>query len=207
MDDVSLAGWLESLAAKKPTPGGGAVAALAAAISAAQLEMVAAYTTGPKWQDSETRMKELIKKLGGLRSDALALVQADAEAFAKVGSAYQMPKETEDEKTIRKSAVQKALAEAAGPPTKTAQLAARLVEIAAELAKTGNQSVISDVAVGASMARVALEAAIVNIEINAHALEDALVQKTLRAAVGEATGAIQDAGTVTGAVRDRLAAS
>ncbi len=207
MDSVGLAAWLDSLAAKQPTPGGGAVAALAAAISAAQLEMVSAYTTGPKWQDREARMNELSEELAKLRVKALELAESDAEAFAKVGSAYGMPKETNSQKADRKVAIQKALKAAAEPPMQTAKLSERLTEIATEISTSGNPNVISDVAVGASMAKASLEAAIANIEINQHALEDAQAKKLLQAAVQDAQDAIQDTDAVIETVRDQMGAS
>ena len=57
MLDVRIAEWLDELADRKPTPGGGAVAALCAASSAALLEMVGNYTTGKKWADREEAMR------------------------------------------------------------------------------------------------------------------------------------------------------
>lgn len=207
MDNVTINDWLESLAAKVPTPGGGAVAALAAAVAAAQLGMVAAYTTGPKWQDREERMQELSAELADLRAAALGLVSADAKAFSAVGAAYQLPKETEAEKTARKVAIQQSLALAADPSAKTAQLATHLVKIAEEIAASGNPSVISDVAVSASVARAALESAIVNIEINEHALEDLGTKQDLKQAVVDATEAIQDADVVIETVRDQIGAA
>lgn len=204
MNSVSINDWLESLAAKVPTPGGGAVAALAAAIAAAQLGMVAIYTTGPKWQDREAQMQELHKELAELRNKALALVEADAAAFAKVGAAYGLSKETDGEKAARAQTIQEALAGAADPPVKTAQLAGRLVEIAAEIATTGNPSVISDVAVGASLAKASLESAIVNIEINEHSIKDPSAKQKLRQAVEDASDFIQEADNVVGVVRDGM---
>lgn len=207
MNDASIKDWLDSLAAKQPTPGGGAVAALAAAMAAAQLNMVTAYTTGPKWQDREARMHELSKQLMSLRTQALVIAKDDAEAFASLGAAYKLPKEGEAEKTRRQATIQSALAAAAEPPVKTAELAGQVAEIAGELVDAGNPSVLSDVAVGASMARAALESAIVNIEINACGIKDKAVQKRLRLAVEDATDFIQDTDVVIEAVRDRLEAA
>lgn len=207
MNDAKIKDWLDSLAAKQPTPGGGAVAALAAAMAAAQLNMVTAYTTGPKWQDREARMQSLSKILTGLRAEALDVAKDDAEAFAKLGAAYKLPKASQAEMSIRNAAVQTALAGAAQPPVKTAELGGKIMEIAGELVESGNPSVISDVAVGASLARAALESAIVNIEINARGIKNKTVQKQLRTAVEGASDSIQAADIVMVAVRERLEAA
>lgn len=199
--DSTITNWLDSLAAQTPTPGGGAVAALSAAIAAAQLGMVAAYTTGVKWQDREEQMKEFVEETTALRSQALELMQADAEAFSKVGAAYQLPKDSPE----RAEAIQQALAQAADPPSKVARLAARVVEVAEDLATSGNPNVISDVAVGASMAKASLESAIVNIQINEKSLKNTEVKSTLKAAVAQAEKAIKSADAVIKTVKEQLA--
>ncbi|HSX24077.1 MAG TPA: cyclodeaminase/cyclohydrolase family protein [Candidatus Saccharimonadales bacterium] len=204
MDNIKVTDWLDNLAAKTPAPGGGAVAALAAAVAAAQLGMVAVYTTGPKWQDREVQMQELNEQLALLRTEALALVQADTEAFAKVGAAYQLPKTSDVETAARSAAIQKALAAAAEPPVQTAKVAELLVEIAAKLAHAGNPNVISDVAVGAALARSALEAAIVNIEINERELVDAAAKHSLQSAAQHANEIILKAQEVIKTVRKQI---
>lgn len=204
MNSSTIDDWLDSLAAKQPTPGGGAVAALAAAMSAAQLNMVTAYTTGPKWQDREQRMKDLSRSLSDLRVQALEIAKQDAEAFAKLSAAYKIPDSGDSQKSQRGSAIQQALTEAAVPPTKTAQLAGKLVAIAEELVEAGNPNVVSDVAVGASLARAALESAIVNIEINAKDIRDSQVKSSLKQEVEDAVDFIQDVDVIVESVRDKL---
>ena len=46
MEGESIGGWLEALASSAPAPGGGAAAALEAAMAAALLEMVCNLTIG-----------------------------------------------------------------------------------------------------------------------------------------------------------------
>lgn len=205
MERDAIQDWLNALAAKQPTPGGGAAAALQAAIAAALIGMVTIYTTGPKWTDREARMKQLNKEAAELRAKALALVQADAAAFDQVGAAYRLPKGTPDEKMARTVAIQQALTGAANPPSDIVLLAIRLVEVAEEIADKGNPNVISDVAVASSTARAALEAAIVNIEINEQAITDEPTKKWLKETVDQATKAIKKADTVTERVRKGLA--
>lgn len=204
MQNVKISDWLEDLASKNPTPGGGAVAALSAAISAAQLGMVAAYTTGPKWLAVEARMNIIGVELTKIRNEALSLAEADAKAFSAVGNAYKMPKDSTNEKSARKTEIQNALTLAVEPPIETSRLAMKLVNFAVVLAETGNPNVVSDVAVGASLAKAALESAIVNIEINMYSIIDEATKKKLVSAVEDATDAIQDADGVVETVRDRM---
>lgn len=171
---MHVVAWLESLASKKPTPGGGAVAALNAAVAAAQLEMVINFTTGPKWQDREAKMMEYCDQLLHLREEALELVEKDAEAFSRVSEAYKSKDET---------AIQKACIEASIPPQEVVKVAENILKIADEIKDSSNPNVISDVGVAAISAKAAVGSAILNIEINAAALSDkAEKDKLLQAA-------------------------
>ncbi len=204
MDRTSVKEWLERLSAKVPVPGGGAVAALAAAISAAQLGMVSAYTTGPKWQDREAEMQSFNDELSSLREQAILLMSKDAEAFTNVRTAYNLPRTTDKEKAERHEVIQRSLAVAAEPPRQTTELALRLTDIAEKLVTICNPNVISDVAVAVSMTRAALESAIVNIEINKQQLEDAGTTRKLQSAIQESEAAMQKADEIVSAVRKRI---
>jgi formiminotetrahydrofolate cyclodeaminase len=201
----SVETWLQELADRTPTPGGGGAAALMAAISAALVGMVTAYTTGEKWQDREARMKELNAEAAELRAAALGLVAEDEAAFAAVGAAYRLPRGTDAEKSERATAIQAALVEAAKPPAGVAQVARRLVDIAGELVDSGNPNVVSDVGVASAAAQAALQAAVLNIEINLRQITDPQAGTDLRAEVAAATDSVERAGTFTERVREAIA--
>lgn len=201
----SVETWLQELAGRTPTPGGGGAAALTAAISAALIGMVTEYTTGEKWQDREARMKELNAEAAELRAAALGLVAEDEAAFAAVGAAYRMPRGTDAEKSERATAIQAALVEAAHPPAGVARVARRLVDIAGELVDSGNPNVVSDVGVASAAAQAALQGAVLNIEINLRQIADPQAGMDLRAQVAAATDSIERAGAVTERVREAIA--
>jgi methenyltetrahydrofolate cyclohydrolase len=180
MKDETISDWLAGLSARQATPGGGAVAALSVAASAGLIGMVTNYTTGPKWSDREEHMKHLNAEAAVVREQALGLMDEDAKAFAAVGAAYTLPKATEAEQKARAEVMQVALQVAAQPPHQIGLLAARVLDMAEELVGAGNPAVVSDVAVAASMARAALEGAIINIEINAANIKDASIADKLR---------------------------
>lgn len=201
----SVETWLQELAGRTPTPGGGGAAALTAAISAALIGMVTAYTTGEKWHDREARMKELNAEAAELRAAALGLVTEDEAAFAAVGAAYRMPRGTDAEKSERAAAIQVALVEAAQPPAGVARVARRLVDMAGELVDSGNRNVVSDVGVASAAAQAALQGAVLNIEINLRQITDPQAGTDLRAEVAAATDSIERAGAVTERVREAIA--
>ena len=82
MRDDTIAAFLDQLAARVPAPGGGATAALHAAQAAALIAMVARYSHGARY--NAELMDRIITEADELRQDALALAEADAEAFGAV---------------------------------------------------------------------------------------------------------------------------
>jgi formiminotetrahydrofolate cyclodeaminase len=189
--------WLGVLGSRTPTPGGGAAAAMLAAVSASLLQMVSLYTTGQRWSDREERMLEIAAEAADLRAAALELAHADELAFASVGAAYGLPKGSDEERARHQAAVQEALLGAVQPPLRVGELSVRLVALATELAGAGNPNVISDVAVASSSARAALESAVVNIEINRGSLRDPGVVARLGTDVERLTEAARAAESVT----------
>lgn len=205
MDDSnSICEWLEELAARQPTPGGGAAAALAAATAAGLVGMVSIYTTGRKWQDQEPMMLAINQRAAELRTAAVALMAADAEAFGKVGDAYKLPSGTEQESANRKEAIELALTAAAQPPRETLSIAVEIVSITRQLVETANPNVISDVAVAASFAKSAIESAIVNIEINEGLIKSSTTKQSLRSAVSASSESYADTDHIIAAVRQKL---
>lgn len=173
IDDQRLGSWLEGLASAAPAPGGGAAAALQVAVGAALVEMVCNLTIGkPRYAEHEATMVAALEQAGELRSQALLLADADAEAFLGVSRAYKLPKDTEEERAARTDAIQSALVTAADVPLRTAEAAADVIGLTERILEGANVNVISDVAVAASSARAGLEAAKINVEINLSAMAD-----------------------------------
>jgi len=206
MENTTLKQWLEELASQQPTPGGGGAAALAAAVAAGLIGMVSIYTTGEKWPDRRDRMQAISNEAAILRAEALGLMQADADAFAKVGAAYALTKDTKDDIAYRLEMIQYALQEAAKPPTVVVNLGTKLLALAESIVPEGNPNVISDVAVAASQIRAALEGAIVNIEINAKLITNEQAKEKLALVISTAEEAIEGTNAVVAAVRGRITA-
>jgi formiminotetrahydrofolate cyclodeaminase len=182
MDDDSLGGFLDALASSEPAPGGGAAAALSAALGAALVSMVCNLTIGkPRYAAHEQTMRLALAGAEEARATALLLVSEDAEAFSAVGAAYKLPKETDEEKAKRSEAVQEALRVAADVPLRTAAVAAEVVGLAEDILEGANVNVLSDVGVAAASARAALDSAAINVRVNLGLMTDT----ALRAAFTE----------------------
>ena len=170
---ASVSGFVASVAAPVPTPGGGSVAAHVGALGAALAQMVAGLTVGKKkYAAVEPEMKELALRAAALGTGLAALVAADADSYTAVTDAYRLPKEPEDAAAVRRAAVERALLGAARVPLDTARACAEVARLAADCAERGNTNAVSDAGVAALLAAAATRGAAYNVRINIAALED-----------------------------------
>ncbi|MEV6606025.1 cyclodeaminase/cyclohydrolase family protein [Kutzneria sp. NPDC051319] len=195
MREQKIGSWLDDLASGAPAPGGGAVAAMHAAMAAALVSMVCELTVGrPKYAEHEPTMREALARATEHRHTAVELADADAEAFTGVTDAYRLPKATDDEKAARSAAIQESLVRAADVPLRTAALAAEILELARRIRPGANVNVLSDVAVAAVSARAAMQAAAVNVAVNRASMTDVATRARLEtelARIGEEVAAAE----------------
>jgi methenyltetrahydrofolate cyclohydrolase len=206
MRDEKIGEFLDRVADRVPAPGGGASAAFQSALGAALLSMVARYSTGEQYAGHQEAIGRILAEADELRSIALRLAEADAEAFMAVSEAYQMPKSTEADRAARAGAIARALVNAAWPPAQVIGVAGMVVDLAEALAVIGNRNVISDVAAAAEAARAAAATARVNVEISLAGISDAQAGLEMIAQAGKADGIIARAEQITSAVRDQIRA-
>ncbi len=167
------AGFLDSLAAGTPTPGGGSAAAYAGAMGAALVAMVARLTIGKKkYADVEAQMNEILNQAERLRRDLTAAVDEDAAAFEGIMTAFKLPRETEEQQAVRAAAIEQATLTAIRVPLATAEKAVKALALAERCAALGNLNAISDAASGAALCRAALTSAGYNVRINVNSLSD-----------------------------------
>jgi formiminotetrahydrofolate cyclodeaminase len=205
MRDEPIGAWLDELASAEPAPGGGAVAALQAALGAALLEMVCNLTVGkPAYGEHEDVLVAARREATELRAAAVRLANEDAHAFRAVVAAYKLPATTDGDKGERAARIQAALYMAADVPLRTAAVARGVLRLADSVLPGANVNVLSDVAVAAASARAALEAAIVNVEVNRAALDDPAERERLTSVVGGFAGDLDHATAVVAAVRERV---
>lgn len=205
MLDHTVGSWLDELASDAPAPGGGAAAAMNAAVGAALVAMVCNLTIGkPRYAEHEPVMRQALASASELRTRAVQLAADDAAAFAAVTDAYKLPKHTDADKAARTEAIQAALVGAAEAPLRTAAVAAGIISVAGQIIDGANVNVLSDVAVAATSARAALDAAVVNVEINLAAMKDTARRDVIRAELDKYAAAVPTAAAVVTAVRERI---
>lgn len=165
--------FIDALASKAPTPGGGGASAYAGALASALASMVGNLTVGKKkYAEVEERVQSELLELDDTRLRLLELVQADADAFAPLAAAYGMPRGTDEEAAAQKAALQHALVDACEVPLEIMRQCVQVVESCVFLAKHGSVMAVSDAGAGAVLAKAALLAASLNVRINIGSMDD-----------------------------------
>ena len=173
LKNLSVEEFAAVTASDAPAPGGGSVSALAGALGAALAEMVANLTVGKaKYAEVEDEMKELSAKGAEIRSELIAGIQKDTESFTMYMNALGMPKDTDEQKAVRREAMQNGLKEAAKVPLEVAETAAKIFPIAEAVVKRGNTNAVTDGLVASMMARTAVLGALLNVKINLGSIKD-----------------------------------
>jgi formiminotetrahydrofolate cyclodeaminase len=171
--DKSIDVFLDELASKSATPGGGSAAAVMGAQSAALTSMVCNLTIGkPKYAEVELQMQELLAKSENLRQVLIGMIKADVDVFDRLMACYGMAKETDEEKTARSAAIQNVLKEATEVPLACAKACAEAITLSRIAADKGNTAVISDAGVAVMAGYAGLKSAALNVYINAGSLKD-----------------------------------
>ena len=135
--------------------------------------MVANLTIGKKkYADVEENMKEISAVFNSYLDEFAKYIDKDSEAYEAVFSAFQLPKETEEEKTLRTKKIQEATKIAAEIPLQVAQKACKVMDFIRIVAKTGNQNAVTDACVAMMCARTAVLGALLNVRINLSSIND-----------------------------------
>lgn len=165
--------FVDALSSKEPTPGGGGASAYVAALAASLASMVANLTVGKKvYADVEADMYICLEKLEELTNTLIELVEADARAFKPLAQCYGMPKNTPEESAARNTAMQKALINACEVPLEIMQTTLKVLEQIDFVAERGSRLAVSDAGAAAVFAKAAVQAASLNVFINASSMID-----------------------------------
>lgn len=164
---MTLNEYLEVASSKSPTPGGGSVSAVAAANASAMVSMVANLTLGKKgYEDVQDEVKDILDKSNQNMEEIKELTEKDMQAFQSFMEAWRMPSVTEEEKSRKNEAMEKAAQNASSVPMELCRACIAVLRQARRLAPIGNKTAISDVGVGAYLAEAALRSAMLSVDIN-----------------------------------------
>jgi glutamate formiminotransferase / formiminotetrahydrofolate cyclodeaminase len=162
--------FVEQLAAPTATPGGGSAAAAAGAMAAGLAVMVASMSRGKKaYLQYESELSAAIGRLGPLREELKAAVDADAAAYDAVMKAY---KSAKSDPGNAESLIDASLKLATGVPLGVAEKAHEVAQISESLFAVSNPNMKSDLVTAQALARAAITGALANVEINLASLKD-----------------------------------
>lgn len=180
--DRTLTDFADETASESPAPGGGSISAYMGALGAALGTMVANLSSHKRgWDERWEEFSDWAEKGKAFQIQLMKLVDEDTNAFNKIMDAFSLPKKTEEEKAVRKQAVQEATRFATEVPFKTMQLCYECMSVAKAMAEIGNPNSVTDAGVGALAARAGVVGAFLNVKINASGLDDkAYAEKIIR---------------------------
>ena len=191
LTELTVKDCLNKVAGSAPVPGGGSIAALNGALASALAAMVANLTIGKKkYAEVQEDMQAIAQEAEELMTAFTADIDRDSDAYNRVFACFKMPKDTDEEKVARSTAIQEATKYAAQVPLEVARRACTLMPRIAEVALKGNQNAVTDACVAMMSARNAVLAAVLNVRINLTSLKDAELVARLQA---EADGLEQQA--------------
>lgn len=169
----TLQNYLDELSSNSPTPGGGNVAALCGVLASSLGTMVCNLSIGKKkYADVELEMNEVKTKLESLQKEFISLASKDNKAFDKVMEAFKLPKETDEQKSLRRDEIEKATYHAALVPAEVINKCNELLPYLEIVGEKGNQNSLSDTGVAISLASTASQGAFLNVLINCTSLSD-----------------------------------
>jgi len=161
--------FIEQLAAPTAAPGGGCASAAAGAMAAALGTMVAGMSRGKKaYAQYERELSDALARLGEMREQFKASIDADAESFNEVMAAFKKAKDHPEAQAEIEAATKKATL----VPLVVAERAREVGRIIESLRAMTNPKMASDLTVGEALAKAAVQGALANVEINLGDIED-----------------------------------
>ena len=169
LQDFTVAEFIAALAAKTPTPGGGSVAALVAALAAAQANMTLQYTLGkPKFAAHESELQALANQLAHAAAMLTDLMEQDRAAYQALSPLLKLPAEAR----LHDPTFAPALLAALRVPQLVGQTCVAVLRRCISMADKINPLLKTDLAVAAQLAAAAAQASRMNVLANLPLLTD-----------------------------------
>jgi len=200
LDRLSVDELLAEIGAKSPTPGGGAVASVVAALAAALGRMVVNYSVGkPSLAEHDALHQAALEALADHARSALRLAQADSEAYGRLHALGKLDHGHEQRKREWPGAVEAAI----DAPRQVMSECLAMLELFDRLLAATNPRLGTDLAVAAILAEAAARAAAWNVHANLELLTDAGESRQVEA---ETARAVEQVRRLSGTIEQRCAA-
>ena len=169
--EQSVLDFLNEVDSNSAAPGGGSVSSLVGAMGVALARMYGHLSIGKKKYmllDEEVRLEfeNCFEQLTYYK-DALADgVDLDTCAYQKVIEACRLPKDSDEEKVIRQSAIDSAMEGAILSPYRMMEHALAAMKLCLQLLPYGNKNALSDMGCAILCLDMAIHGAYLNVRIN-----------------------------------------
>ena len=171
--DMNIKEYMEVLKTDAPAPGGGSVSGITAAQGIALTLMVTELTIGKKkYEDMQQLNIEAREEALKIYDKLICAADEDKKAFTELSEAYKLPKETEEEKEIKKKVLGEKALGATKAPFEVMKLSIKALEITRSLVGKSNKMAASDLGVAALNLLAACKSAWLNVKINLPYLTD-----------------------------------
>lgn len=175
--NMSIRSFIEKAASNSSTPGGGSVAAVAAALGASMGAMAACLSTGKRFQEVSEEMDSVAATMREASDTFEKIMIEDIESFQGFMKAYGLPKDTAEDKLIREAAIKEAARSSAEVPLTLMKVCCRLLEeISPKIDKT-NKNLLSDLGICAVLLDASVQSAWLTIGVNLKSLGDSDLAK------------------------------
>ena len=174
--DQKINEFLDALASKEPTPGGGAVSGLLTALSASLGNMVLAYTEGKKkYADHQSLHDDCGNFLQAACIESMKLSTADADAYRALSTLCKLDRDDPRRKDEWEDAVQRATS----VPIRTMELCNSILITLETMIGKSNKMLVSDLATASIIAKASTEISAWTARINLPLLGDSDLQSEL----------------------------
>lgn len=172
-EELKISEFLDKLGSTESMPGGGTVASITGAQAASLISMVCNLTVGKKsYETFQDDVKKAINEAENFRKKFLELSNKDAENFKEIEKVFKMPKVTEEEKKLKKEAMEKACKFCCEVPREMINESLKAMELISTLYAITTKTADSDLRIANVLFRATIDSAWYNIVINLRSIED-----------------------------------
>ena len=175
--DIKLEDYINKVDSPSPAPGGGSVMGVVGSLACALAGMVGHLTINKNkfkelTEDKKNNFVNAIEKIKEIKIKLIETIDKDAESFNIFMETMKLPKNSEEEKLIRKEAISKAAIKSTETPFNILKYSYQLIPLFDIILKYGNAGVITDIASAYILIYGASKGSVLNININMPLIED-----------------------------------
>ncbi len=164
----SLSEFANMTASSSPTPGGGSVAMVSAVLGLSLVSM--ALEISKAKATDQNQYDTLLNEIGLISQSMRESADQDILVFSRYMDALQLPRQTDTEKTERKSKLDEAAIKSTEVPLAGAKLCLKGLELASASCSLSTKHLLSDVKAGAYLLFSGLQAVLLNVDANLSSL-------------------------------------